>query len=139
MITLLIASSFALATNLPPITVEASRLEKNPIEIASHVDVMDSRSIAASNAKNVPELIQQFPGIFTTHKGGNNPALAEVTMRGYGENGFGRVAIVVDGEKINNPDMAAPNLARIPITESKKLKLYMGRKRFSTATAPPQE
>lgn len=126
MTTLLIASTVALATNLPPITVEASRLEKNPVEIASHVDVMDSRSIAASNAKNVPELIQRFPGIFTTHKGGNNPALAEVTMRGYGENGFGRVAIVVDGEKINNPDMAAPNLARIPINGIEKIEILYG-------------
>jgi len=102
-------------TNLPPIVVEASRLGKTSLEVAAPVEIVDSARIAASGAQDATDLLQRETSVFVRHLGGANPALAQISLRGYGENSFGRTLVLVDGERLNNPDMSAPNLARIPL------------------------
>ena len=42
---------------LPPVTVEASRLGKTPLEIASHVEVIDKDDIDSSGAVSTVDLL----------------------------------------------------------------------------------
>ena len=82
MTTALIASAVAVATNLtttlPTIVVEASRVGKAPMEMAEHVDVLDAEHIAASEAKNLPELATRLPGLNVYNLGAGNLALAQL-------------------------------------------------------------
>ncbi|MGN0846420.1 MAG: TonB-dependent receptor [Kiritimatiellia bacterium] len=110
---LLVAAS--LATNLPPIVVEASRLERTSLELPQFVETLSRDRIAASGARDATELLEHVTGVGVRRLGGENPALAQIAMRGYGENSFGRALVVVDGERLNNPDMSAPNLSRIDL------------------------
>ena len=130
MTTALIASAVAVATNLtttlPTIVVEASRVGKAPMEMAEHVDVLDAEHIAASDAKSLPELATRLPGLNVYHLGAGNPALAQIQMRGYGENGFGRVLLSVDGEYLNSFDLYAPNYARIPLGGVRRIEVLHG-------------
>lgn len=105
----------SISTNLPPIIVEASRLNKTADQIPAFIEVVSRNDIKKSGARNTVDLIQKETGVFVRHTTGDNPALATVAMRGYGANSFGRVLILVDGERLNNPDMSTPNLARIPL------------------------
>ena len=111
-----VATVSTAATELPPVTVEASRLNSRQLEMAANVEVVDSGEIAHSYAKDVPDLLTRSPGVQVSGLGAENPAVRQISMRGYGENGYGRVLVMVDGERINNPDMTAPNLARIPLS-----------------------
>ena len=119
MTTMLIAAAVSVATNLtttlPTVVVEASRTGKAPMELAQHVETIGEVQIAASDAKNLPELAARIPGLNVYNLGAGNPALAQIQMRGYGENGFGRVLMAADGEYLNSFDMYAPNYARIPL------------------------
>lgn len=124
MITLL-ASVTTLAAELPPVTVEASRLEKTPQEIASHVEVLTARDIESSGAVSTVDLLEKRANVFF-RKMNANPALAQIGMRGYGANGFGRVKIIVDGEVLNNPDMSAQNLLRVPLRSIEKVEILHG-------------
>jgi len=116
----------AVATNLPTVTVEASRVGKSPMEMAQHVDVLDAEAIADTDAKSLPELATHLPGLNVYHLGAGNPALAQIQMRGYGENGFGRVLVAVDGEYLNSFDMYWPNYARIPLNGVRRIEVLYG-------------
>lgn len=105
----------SISTNLPPVIVEASRLNKTADRIPAFVEVVSHDAIKKSGARDTVDLLSRQTGVFVRHLGGNNPALAEVSMRGFGENSNGRVLILVDGERLNNPDMSTPNLSRIPL------------------------
>jgi outer membrane cobalamin receptor len=113
---LLFFAAALITANLPTVVVEASRASKEPMEIAGHVETIGASEIASSGHKNLPQLLSTKSGLFVMNLGAGNPALAQVTARGYGENGFGRLQIVVDGERLNQPDMTTPNLARIPVS-----------------------
>ena len=105
----------SIATNLPTIVVEASRLGKTALEMPQFVEIVSREQVADSGAQDAVDLVSRQTGVFVRHLGGGNPALTQVAMRGYGENSFGRLLMVVDGERLNNPDMSAPNLSRIPL------------------------
>ena len=121
-----VATATNLTTTLPTVVVEASRLGKAPMEMARHVETISEAQIAASDAKNLPELASHIPGLNVYHLGAGNPALAQIQMRGYGENGFGRVLLSVDGEHLNSFDMYWPNYARIPLGGVRKIEILYG-------------
>lgn len=118
----------ALPTNavLPAVIVEASRLGQTPLEMPQQIRVIDRAAIADSGARDVPDLLVRESGLFAMRLGGDNPALAQITMRGYGENGFGRVLLEVDGERLDNPDLTAPNFARIPLGGVSRIEILHG-------------
>ena len=99
------------AAELPRVVVEASRTGKTPAEIPAAVQVVSRAEIAASGARDLADLLQKKSATLDfAHLGANNPALTQLAPRGYGENGFGRLLVMVDGERLNSPDMNAPNL-----------------------------
>ena len=122
----MIAAVTTVATNLPTVVVEASRTGKAPMELASHIETIGEAQIAASDAKNLPELAAHVPGLNVYHLSAVNPALAQIQMRGYGETGYGRVLMAVDGEFLNSFDMYAPNYARIPLGGVRKIEVLYG-------------
>lgn len=114
------------ATNtLPPIVVQASRLEKSTLEMPALVQVVDSAAIAAAGCSTTAELLERKCGVFIRSLN-STPALAQVALRGFGDNSFGRVLIMVNGERLNNPDMAAPNLLRVPLESIARVEVIRG-------------
>ena len=97
--------AFAETTNetasaeLPRIVVEASRADRTALEIPAPVRVITREEIAQSGAKDLLERKTSSLNIIRT--GAGNPALAQVSMAGWGENGFGRVLVMVDGQRLN--------------------------------------
>ena len=112
----MVAAATLLTTNLPPVVVEASRLHKTTLEMPAHVETLSRSQIDRSTASDLPQLLEHHAGGVYVRKLGDNPALQQLSMRGTGVNSFGRVGIVVDGERLNNPDMDYPDLARIALS-----------------------
>ncbi len=121
-----IAASTNAVTELGSIVVEASRQSVTSKEIPSQVSVITEKDITESGAKSLPDAIARVNGIDVWHLGAGNPALAQITMRGYGENGFGRVLVTSDGENLGNPDMSAANYARIPVGGIRRIEVLHG-------------
>ena len=126
MTTALVAAAVAVATNLPTVVVEATRMGKPPLARAEHVEVFGADEITASDAKNLPDFVSRIPGFSVYHMGAGNPALTQIQMRGYGETGYGRVLVAVDGERLDNFDMYAPNYARIPVGGIRRMEVLYG-------------
>ena len=113
------------ATNLPPIIVQASRTGRTAAEMPANVQVITSEEIARTGHQNVMDVLQKQAGI-PVKNFSDNPTTATVALRGFGENAHGRVLILVNGERLNNPDMAAPNLMRIPVHAIKRIEVIRG-------------
>ena len=110
---------------LAPVVVEASRLGQTKEEVPSHVDVLTRADIDSSRAESTVDLLEKRANLFVRRLT-PNPAMAQVAMRGYGANSFGRVKVLVDGEELNNPDMSAQELARVPVRSVEKLEVLHG-------------
>ena len=115
-----------LTATLPIVVIEATRTGTQPMQLAEHVDVFDAGAIAATGAKDLPALAAHAPGLSVYHLGAGNPALAQIQTRGYGETGYGRVLLAVDGEYLNSFDMYAPNYARIPLGGVRRIEVLYG-------------
>ena len=111
---------------LAPVVVEASRLGRTTMEMPQEVQVITSGEIARSGAKDVPDLLDKCAGGVFVRRLSDNPAMSQISMRGYGANSFGRVLVLVDGECLNNPDMDAPNLGRIPLASVSRVEVLHG-------------
>ena len=121
-----IAVTNALVT-LPPVVVEASRLDLEESQAPSAVHLIGREEIESSGVNDFAALLQRnAPELHLSSTGAGNPALAQVSMRGYGENGFGRVLVLVDGEKLNNPDLMGPNLGRIALGGISRIEVLGG-------------
>ena len=113
------------STNMPPIVVQASRTFKTGEEIASHVTIITGEEIAKKNRKDIVDVLRKDAGVFIRSLN-SNPAQSQISMRGFGANSHGRVLIMVDGERLNNPDMSAPNLLRVPLSSIARIEVLHG-------------
>ena len=120
-----VAGAHTPAAELGTVVVEASRLGQTKMEVPSHVDVITRSDIDASGAASTVDLLEKRGNLFLRKLNGN-PALAQVAMRGYGANSFGRVKVIVDGEELNNPDMAAQEIVRVPVRSVEKVEILHG-------------
>ena len=125
--------AFAETTNetasaeLPRIVVEASRADRTALEIPAPVRVITREEIAQSGAKDITDLLERkTSSLNIIRTGAGNPALAQVSMAGWGENGFGRVLVMVDGQRLNFADMSAPLLSQIDLSSVRQVEVLRG-------------
>lgn len=112
-------------SELPPVTVYASRIGDVKDEMPAMVHVFTAEDIESSGVRDLPELLKKKAGI-DIHAMNGNPLLTSIAMRGFGDNAFGRVKVVLDGEELNNVDMNAPNLTRIPLGSVQRVEVVRG-------------
>jgi iron complex outermembrane receptor protein len=116
----------ATASNaIPPIVVQASRLDKTTLQMPATVQVITGEEIAAAGYTSAAEVLEKKGGI-SIRTMNSTPSLAQVALRGFGDNSFGRVLVLVNGERLNNPDMSSPNLLRVPVSSISRIEILRG-------------
>ena len=110
---------------LPPVTVYASRTGDAKDAIPASISLFTAEDVENSGALDLPELLKKKAGV-DIHAMNGNPILTSIAMRGFGDNAFGRVKVVLDGEELNNVDMSAPNLTRIPLASAERVEVIRG-------------
>jgi len=110
---------------LEEVVVTATRDTREIRKIPANITVIKSEDIEKSGATSLVDVLEKLAGIhFTTFSG--NPSQAEIDMRGFGQNGHGRVLILLDGRRLNRPDMASINWLQIPINNVEKIEVVSG-------------
>jgi iron complex outermembrane receptor protein len=105
--------------------VTAGRISEDVTTVPAQVTVINADDIAASGASNLVEVLEQVPGVRFT-SGIDGPGSESVSMRGFGENSFGRVLILVDGKRLNNPDMKGINWNAIALVDIERIEILDG-------------
>ena len=112
-------------TTLDTVVVYASRTGDTTRDMAADVRVYQAGDIADSGARDLPDFLAKKAGVDIRTLNGN-PMQSQIAMRGFGENSFGRVKVLLDGEELNNVDMFAPNLMRVPLWSVERVKVIHG-------------
>jgi iron complex outermembrane receptor protein len=105
--------------------VTAGRISEDSAAVPAQVTVINADDIAASGASNVVEVLKQVPGIRFT-EGMSGPGSESISMRGFGENSFGRVLVLVDGKRLNNVDMQSINWNAIALSDIERIEVVDG-------------
>ncbi len=121
-----VVAGAAPATNAADeLVVTASRAGRAAAEMPQNVSIITARDIAASGAANVVEVMKNAGGVEFRSTSGNS-AQAEIALRGFGENSFGRVLVLLDGQRLNRPDMAGINWLQIPLANVERIEILRG-------------
>lgn len=122
----LCASAFFMtAQQIPTYVITASRDTEEAFESAGNTTVITSDEIAKSGKTSVVELLESVSNVQLSSTSGTNQD-AQVNMRGFGENAFGRVLVMINGQRLNNPDMSGVNLASVPVESIDRIEILDG-------------
>lgn len=110
-----------------PVTVTATRAERDVLDVAAHVTVIDREDIEHSGVATVPDLLRRVTGVFVTNTT-TNPAGFTLDTRGF-NNGGGtgtNTLVLVDGRRVNEPDSNFPDWALMPLDEIESIEVVRG-------------
>jgi len=107
------------------ILVTAGRGQRSSENVPANVTVISRDEINASRKESVVDVLSEVEGVVVQGIA-DNPAVAQVSMRGFGENGFGRVLVMVDGRRMNWPDMTNVNWLQVPLSNIERIEVVRG-------------
>lgn len=107
------------------IVVTASRDYRDMARTPAHVTVVTASDIEKGGFKGAVEALEKAGGVFFRSTSGNG-SQAEISMRGFGENSHGRTLVLLDGRKLNRPDMAGIDWLRIPLSGVERIEILRG-------------
>lgn len=106
------------------LVVTADRREKSKTETAATVQIIESEEIEKSGAEDITVLLDSLAGVQLQSQG--SASMTQVIMGGFGENGFGRVLVLLDGRVLNNPDMKGINWQAIDLASVERIEVLSG-------------
>jgi len=112
-------------TTLDEVVVTATRGPKDIKTVPANITVITADEIAGSGASSLVELLEGQANIhFRTFSG--NVSQAQIDLRGFGENGFGRTLVMLDGRRLNRLDMSSINWTQLPLEQIERIEVVRG-------------
>ena len=103
----------------------ASRTGESAEKVPAQVTVITAEDIAESGAQNVVDVLETVAGV--RFQGATAGAGSDaVSMRGFGENSYGRVLVLVDGRRLNNADMQSINWNTVSLIDIERIEVLDG-------------
>jgi iron complex outermembrane receptor protein len=117
--------STAAQTELEPVVVSATRSHTGGVPAAGAVTVITRAEIETSGAVNLTQVLRNQGGVQLTDLYGDG-SRTRVSLRGFGENAVSNVLILVDGRRLNNPDIGAPELSGVALKDIERIEITQG-------------
>jgi iron complex outermembrane recepter protein len=106
------------------VVVTAGREKEEVLRVPALVTVITTEDIAATTARNVPEVLAAA-GLHVSDIGGNQRTYT-VDMRGFGEVAPMNLLVMVDGRRINQPDLSGTDWSLIPLERIERIEVVSG-------------
>lgn len=113
------------SVEMTDMVVTASRAEEDIATVSANVTVIDAGDIAASGAISVVDVLKNVAGINVADWTGTGRT-ASVDLRGFGERAEANTLVVVDGRRINPPDMGGIDWTLIPLDRINRIEIIRG-------------
>ena len=107
------------------VVVTATRYEEETVTVPASVSVITEEDIANSTAKDIPSILRREAGIYVVDIAGNRRAY-RVDRAGFGETASANTLALVDGRRINNPDLSASDWWMIPLDRVERIEIIRG-------------
>jgi iron complex outermembrane receptor protein len=115
------------AHRVGPVTVTATRAEREVLEVPGNVTVIDREEIEQSGAGTTPELLRRQSGLVLTGTT-TNPAGVQVEARGFNNGGAlgSSMLVLVDGQRANEADTGNTDWALMSLDEIESVEIVRG-------------
>lgn len=105
------------------VVVSGDRFEQSLLQVPTQIKVIDQDFIQKSGATNLRQLLRRVASLQVSELSGKTL----VSMRGIsGEQAANNVLIQVDGRRLNNTDIAAPDLETINVENIARIEIIQG-------------
>jgi iron complex outermembrane receptor protein len=111
---------------VPTILVSATRTEQSTLTTPASISVITREDIDASGARHLVDVLRGRGGVQISDNYGDGSRAAVVGMRGFGETANANTLVLVDGRRLNNPDIAAPDLNSISLDDVERIEIVQG-------------
>jgi iron complex outermembrane receptor protein len=119
------SSAGTTATEIPTVLVSAARTEQSTLTTPASITVISREQIEASGARHVIEVLRGQGGVQINDLFGDG-SRASVGMRGFGETASSNTLVLVDGRRLNNPDIGSPDLNSIAVEDVERIEIVQG-------------
>lgn len=109
----------------PGLVVTATRSAQERIYIPAAVAVVSREEIIASGAVHLAEVLRAQGGVQLVDLYGDGSRTL-IGMRGFGETANANTLILVDGRRLNNPDIADPDLNSVSLQDVDRIEIIQG-------------
>jgi len=111
--------------HMEEVVVTASRYEESAPDVPAHVTVITKENIEHSPSTTIPDLLKLYEGIYVSDIGGNGRNVV-VDVRGFGETAPMNTLVLVDGRRVNQPDLSGVDWFQIPLERVEKIEIVRG-------------
>ena len=112
-------------TTLEEVVVTATRQAEKISSVPANVSVITENDIKNSTARDIPDLLRTQAGIQVNDIAGNRRNYA-VDLRGFGETGLLNTLVLVDGRRVNQPDLSGSDWTLISLNRVERIEVIRG-------------
>ncbi len=107
------------------VVVTATRQKEKVASVPASVSVITEEEIEQSTAQNIPDLLRTEAGIQVIDVTGNKRSFI-VDLRGFGGTAQSNTLVLVDGRRINQPDLSGTDWNLIDLGRVKRIEVIRG-------------
>ena len=112
-------------TRLEPVVVTATRSAQGENRLPADVVVISREAIDRMGATRVVDVLRAIGGVQVADLYGDG-SRATVDLRGFGDAAHSTTLILLDGRRINNTDLAPPDLSSISLKDVERIEVIRG-------------
>lgn len=108
------------------VVVTATRYEESVRKVPSNVTVITAQEISESGSTSITDLLKTRANIHVRELNGN-ASQAIVDLRSFGgDNPYGKTLVLLDGKRMNRPDMTSINWLQVPLQLIERVEVVRG-------------
>jgi iron complex outermembrane receptor protein len=114
-----------IAKEIPAVVVSAARTEQSTLTTPASITVISRQQIEDSGSRHIVEVLRGQGGVQINDLYGDG-SRATVGMRGFAESAGSNTLVLVDGRRLNNPDISSPDLNSIALDDVERIEIVQG-------------
>ena len=108
---------------LPNVIVSATRSEQTSQLTPGHITIISREQIFRSGARHLADVLRSIAQIQDNYGDGGR---ATVGLRGFGATAGSNTLLLIDGRRVNNSDIAPPDLSSISLKDVVRIEVIQG-------------
>ena len=110
---------------VPPVVVSATRSAQSAVTTPASIQVITREEIEASGARQLADVLRGQGTLQLSDLFGDG-SRTTVGLRGFGVTGGDNTLVLVDGRRLNNTDIAGPDLSSVALGDVERIEIIQG-------------
>ncbi len=121
----LVPMTAAAQQELGNINVTAQGVQASSLSSPKSVTIIDRATIESSHATFVTDLLKGQSGLLIRDTSSNGSS-SKVDIGGFGETAHSNVVVMIDGRRVNSPDLSGVDWTQIPVEQIERIEIIHG-------------